>query len=41
MNDIFGGKADIALSTNKLFETGFYLLNLGCGLPGNGYYTQY
>jgi len=30
MNDIFGGKADIALSTNKLFETGFYLLNLGC-----------
>lgn len=30
MTDIFGGKADIALSTNKLFETGFYLLNLGC-----------
>lgn len=30
MTDIFGGKADIAGSTNKLFETGFYLLNLGC-----------
>lgn len=30
MNDIFSGKLDIALSTNKLFETGFYLLNLGC-----------
>lgn len=30
MNDIFGGKLDIARSTNKLFETGFYLLNLGC-----------
>ncbi|MBX2923366.1 MAG: hypothetical protein KF746_14285 [Chitinophagaceae bacterium] len=30
MNDIFGGKEDIASSTNKLFETGFYLLNLGC-----------
>ncbi|WP_109697844.1 hypothetical protein [Chitinophaga deserti] len=30
MLDIFNGKAEIALSTNKLFETGFYLLNLGC-----------
>jgi hypothetical protein len=29
MLDIFHGKADIAGSTNKLFETGFYLLNLG------------
>ncbi|RAJ76520.1 hypothetical protein CLV59_10839 [Chitinophaga dinghuensis] len=29
MMDIFHGKSDIALSTNKLFETGFYLLNLG------------
>ncbi|MET0394058.1 MAG: hypothetical protein ABW019_12990 [Chitinophagaceae bacterium] len=29
MLDIFHGKADIALSTNRLFETGFYLLNLG------------
>ncbi len=32
MLDIFRGKADIALSTNKLFETGFYLLNLGFAL---------
>jgi|SRR5688500_17901418 predicted PurR-regulated permease PerM len=32
MQDIFHGKADIALSTNKLFETGFYLLNLGFAL---------
>jgi len=32
MMDIFHGKADIALSTNKLFETGFYLLNLGLAL---------
>ena len=29
MLDIFHGKADIATATNKLFETGFYLLNLG------------
>jgi hypothetical protein len=29
MLDIFHGKADIAMATNKLFETGFYLLNLG------------
>src|ERR1700730_8920767 len=29
MLDIFHGKADIAFATNKLFETGFYLLNLG------------
>jgi hypothetical protein len=32
MLDIFSGKADIALSTNTLFETGFYLLNLGFAL---------
>jgi len=32
MLDIFHGKSDIALSTNKLFETGFYLLNLGFAL---------
>jgi hypothetical protein len=32
MLDIFHGKTDIALSTNKLFETGFYLLNLGFAL---------
>jgi hypothetical protein len=32
MLDIFHGRAEIALSTNKLFETGFYLLNLGFAL---------
>jgi uncharacterized membrane protein len=32
MLDIFGGKADIAFSTNRLFETGFYLLNVGFAL---------
>ena len=32
MLDIFHGKADIAIPTNKLFETGFYLLNLGFAL---------
>jgi hypothetical protein len=32
MLDIFSGKSEIALSTNKLFETGFYLLNLGFAL---------
>lgn len=32
MLDIFNGRSDIALSTNKLFETGFYLLNLGFAL---------
>lgn len=32
MQDIFNGKVDIAESTNKLFETGFYLLNLGFAL---------
>ena len=32
MQDIFNGKAEIAQSTNKLFETGFYLLNLGFAL---------
>lgn len=32
MLDIFHGRSDIALSTNKLFETGFYLLNLGFAL---------
>jgi len=32
MMDIFNGRAEIALSTNKLFETGFYLLNLGFAL---------
>ena len=32
MLDIFKGKEDIAWSTNKLFETGFYLLNIGFAL---------
>lgn len=32
MLDIFHGKEDIALATNRLFETGFYLLNLGFAL---------
>ncbi|QJB31736.1 hypothetical protein HF324_10240 [Chitinophaga oryzae] len=29
MIDIFHGKQELALATNKLFETGFYLLNIG------------
>jgi predicted PurR-regulated permease PerM len=29
MLDIFNGRGDIADSTNRLFETGFYLLNMG------------
>ncbi len=32
MIDIFRGRENIALSTNKLFEVGFYLLNLGAAL---------
>ncbi len=32
MLDIFKGREEIALATNKLFETGFYLLNLGYAL---------
>ncbi|MES2484790.1 MAG: hypothetical protein V4581_02425 [Bacteroidota bacterium] len=32
MLDIFKGREDIATATNKLFETGFYLLNLGFAL---------
>jgi hypothetical protein len=32
MLDIFNQKIDIALSSNKLFETGFYLINLGFAL---------
>lgn len=32
MMDIFKGREDIAVATNKLFETGFYLLNLGFAL---------
>ncbi len=32
MLDIFKGKADITDATNKLFEVGFYLLNMGFAL---------
>ncbi len=32
MMDIFNGREDLAGSTNKLFEVGFYLLNLGFAL---------
>ena len=32
MLDIFHGRTDIAMSTNRLFETGFYLMNLGFAL---------
>lgn len=32
MLDIFNGRSDIAFSTNRLFETGFYLLNMGFAL---------
>jgi len=32
MSDIFRGRMEIANSTNKLFELGFYLLNLGFAL---------
>ncbi len=32
MIDIFKGKEDIAKATNRLFEVGFYLLNLGWAL---------
>ena len=32
MIDIFKGREEIAFATNKLFETGFYLLNLGFAL---------
>ncbi len=32
MLDIFSGRKELAMSTNKLFEMGFYLLNLGFAL---------
>ncbi|AYB33785.1 hypothetical protein [Chryseolinea soli] len=32
MLDIFRGKTEIAMATNKLFEVGFYLLNVGFAL---------
>lgn len=32
MLDVFKGREEMADATNKLFETGFYLLNLGFAL---------
>ena len=32
MLDIFHGRSEIALATNRLFEIGFYLLNIGAAL---------
>ncbi len=32
MLDIFKGKEEIAIATNKLFEIGFYLINIGWAL---------
>jgi hypothetical protein len=32
MLDIFKGREEIAVATNRLFETGFYLLNIGFAL---------
>ena len=32
MLDIFRGREEIALATNKLFEVGFYLMNIGFAL---------
>jgi hypothetical protein len=32
MRDIFHGKEEIAMATNRLFEIGFYLLNIGFAL---------
>lgn len=32
MMDIFSGREEIATSTNKIFEVGFYLLSLGFAL---------
>jgi hypothetical protein len=36
MHTIFNGRVELANSTNKLFETGFFLLAFGIGL----WYTQ-
>ena len=32
MLDIFNGRTEIAFATNRLFEIGFYLLNIGAAL---------
>ena len=43
MIDIFKGKEDIAIATNKLFEIGFYLINIGWALLilKMSWYSQY
>ena len=43
MIDIFKGKEDIAIATNKLFEIGFYLINIGWALLilKISYYSQH
>jgi len=43
MLEIFKGKADIADATNRLFEVGFYLINIGFALrimEVGGYWTN-
>ncbi|MCB0768918.1 MAG: hypothetical protein KDC00_00750 [Flavobacteriales bacterium] len=43
MLDIFRGKTEIADSTNRLFEVGFYLINIGFALrimEVNGYWEE-
>ena len=43
MLDIFRGKTEIADSTNRLFEVGFYLINIGFALrimEVNGYWSD-
>ncbi|HQV75480.1 MAG: hypothetical protein KA175_07465 [Flavobacteriales bacterium] len=43
MLDIFRGKTEIADSTNRLFEVGFYLINIGFALrimEVNGYWAE-
>ena len=46
MMDIFRGRSEIAMSTNRLFEVGFYLMSLGFALfrtkinPGNEFGRQ-
>lgn len=40
MLDIFHGNTEIAFATNKLFEVGFYLLNVGFALCILEIYTE-
>lgn len=42
MLDIFNGRQEIAMATNRLFEIGFYLMNIGAALlilKMNGIFT--